>query len=76
MLPQPPIREGMPIDFSAWLAQLQFHVTIRSMSGATANRPTVGVEVGVAYYDTTLNKPVFASAINPIVWRDATGAIV
>ena len=41
--------------------------------GTTANRPTVGISVGLMYFDTTLQKPVWWSGS---VWKDATGTTV
>lgn len=72
----PPIVSEMKSELTAWFAALHFVVNGITQSGATATRPTRGVFVGMQFYDTTLNKPVFASAINPIVWRDAAGVIV
>ena len=40
--------------------------------GATYKRPTL-TEIGVPYYDTTLNKPIWWNGNN---WIDATGATV
>lgn len=45
-------------------------------SGTTAARPADGVIVGSMYLDTTLNKPVWVKSLGPIVWIDATGAVV
>ena len=45
-------------------------------SGTTANRPTTQVWVGRFYFDTTLNKPVWVKSVTPVVWVDATGAVV
>lgn len=45
-------------------------------SGTTANRPIKGLWIGRQFYDLTLNQPVYVSAVNPPVWRDASGAIV
>lgn len=46
-----------------------------TLQGATANRPTL-VFVGMEYYDTTLGKPIWCHQQSPIVWHDATGAVV
>lgn len=45
-------------------------------SGTTAQRPTSQLWIGRQYYDTTLNKPVYVSAVRPAVWRDASSAVV
>lgn len=54
-----------------------WHQTITSMrqSGTTAQRPTAGLWIGRRFYDTTLNKPIYFSAL-PDVWRDSQGTIV
>lgn len=44
--------------------------------GPTSDRPTVGLNIGRRYYDTTLNKPVYLSQAKPTVWRDSAGVIV
>ena len=52
------------------------YINWNSQSGITALRPVEHVYIGLQYYDTTLNKPVYVSSINPIVWRDSQGVIV
>lgn len=42
-------------------------------SGTTAQRPTTGKFVGMEYYDTSLNKPVYW---NGTAWKDAMGTTV
>ena len=45
-------------------------------AGTTAERPTANwFRTGTQYFDTTLNKPIYADNANN-VWRDSTGAIV
>lgn len=45
-------------------------------SGPTASRPTSGLWVGQTYFDTTLNRPVWISAVSPaVVWRTADGVV-
>lgn len=43
------------------------------LSGITANRPTVGLVVGLYYFDTTLGIPIWWDGEN---WVDATGTTV
>ena len=43
------------------------------LSGPTADRPTAGLVIGLFYFDTTLNKPIWWKGT---VWVDATGATV
>ena len=59
-----------------WFSRVNAIIVTNQQSGPTADRPTSQVWIGRQFYDTTLNKPVFVSAVNPIVWRDAAGAIV
>jgi hypothetical protein len=51
-------------------------VSVAQQSGPTTARPTSQVWIGRQFYDTTLHKPVYVSAVKPIVWRDAAGTIV
>lgn len=73
---QPPNLADLPQELKTWLASVFLALTETKASGTTASRPVNGVTVGQRYFDTTLNKPIWCSAIGPIVWRDATGAIV
>ncbi len=43
-----------------------------NLNGTTANRPPSSV-IGQHYFDTTINKPIWADGNN---WRDATSSIV
>jgi hypothetical protein len=62
--------------WQAWFSRIHGIVVTGQQAGPTASRPTAQVWIGRQYYDTTLNKPVFVSAVKPIVWRDAAGTIV
>lgn len=42
-----------------------------TMSGTTANRPTVGLWTGRMFFDLTLGKPIWFKTVG---WVDATGA--
>jgi hypothetical protein len=46
--------------------------------GATASRPadTTVMYVGMQYFDTTLNKPIWLKTVSPVAWVDATGTAV
>ncbi len=48
----------------------------KPLHGATASRPTTGVDIGDSYFDDTLGYPIFAASIDPIVWHDAAGNVV
>lgn len=58
-----------------WFMQVYTICFANQESGITANRPTKNVWLGRRYYDITLNKPVYVSAVSPIVWRDSAGAL-
>jgi hypothetical protein len=42
-------------------------------SGTTANRPTLLLQIGQMYYDTTLGIPIW---YNGTVWKNASGTTV
>ena len=62
--------------WQAWFSRIHSIAVTGQQSGTTANRPTSQVWIGRQYYDTTLNKPVYVSAVKPVVWRDAAGTVV
>lgn len=66
----------MSASWLQWVSRTHAIVITGQQSGTTANRPTTQVWIGRQFYDTTLNKPIFVSAVKPIVWRDAAGTIV
>ena len=45
-------------------------------SGVTAKRPVDQVWIGRQFFDTSLGKPVYVKSVKPIVWVDASGAVV
>ena len=62
--------------WSQWLSWAHVSLSSIRQSGPTSERPTSVLWIGRQYFDTTLNKPVYLSAVNPNVWRDASGAPV
>lgn len=72
----PPYSDKIEPPLFTWFTQVYTICFSLQQSGITANRPIKSLWVGRRYYDTTLNKPVYLSAINPTVWRDAAAAIV
>ena len=46
---------------------------ITPASGTTANRPTLQLQIGQIYYDTTLQIPIW---YNGTVWKNASGTAV
>lgn len=60
-----------------WLTQLFFFVGPLGGSGTTANRPTKGLYVGLAYFDTTLGFMVYVKTVaSPAVWVRYDGTVV
>lgn len=59
-----------------WFTQVYIICFAIQESGTTAQRPTKNLWLGRRYYDTTINKPVYVSAVLPTVFRDAAGVIV
>lgn len=66
---------AMP-PWQMWFSRVNTIVATGQQSGPTSARPTTQVWIGRQFYDTTISKPVFVSSVKPIVWRDATGAVV
>lgn len=66
--------------YQAFLASIHTWLGPVGLSGTTAQRPVNTpqnmVYIGQMYFDTTLNKPIWAKKLNPTVWADATGATV
>lgn len=59
-----------------WFTQVYVICFAIQESGITAKRPTKNLWLGRRYYDSTLNKPVYVSSVNPVVWRDSAAVIV
>jgi len=68
-IPPPPTRipfteqEGLPIEWSNWMAKVEEILNHTQATGATANRPAVAPYVGYPFFDTTLGKPIWAKTI-------------
>lgn len=75
-----PIADAQGFVAMPWLQTFQrWHAVVLALqqSGVTAQRPTSVLWIGRRFYDTTLNKPVWVSAVKPaVVWRDAAGGVV
>lgn len=46
---------------------------IKPQAGTTANRPTLQLQIGQTYFDTTLGIPIW---YNGTVWKNASGSTV
>ena len=64
-------------QWRSWLTALYNLVLPLGGNGTTAQRPVLGLYVGLQYFDTTLGKPIFVKTVaTPAVWVDATGGVV
>lgn len=67
-------------DWAAFFAGVQQTTFNVSRSGPTASRPTStlnGRYIGMPYFDSTLQKPIFLVSTTPAdIWKDASGAVV
>ena len=68
--------KGFLRPWLSWISWVHDFVYAGRQSGSTADRPTSGLWIGRCYFDTTLNRPVYASAVRPTVWRNADGVVV
>jgi hypothetical protein len=67
---------NVTIAWDQWFSRVQGIVSSVQQSGTTAERPTSNLWIGRRFYDTTLNLPVYVSAVRPTVWRNAAGVVV
>ena len=60
-------QEGQKLSptYLSWFNSIWVWLGPQGKSGATAARPTKGLWVGLAYYDTTLGLPVFVHQVSP-----------
>lgn len=59
-----------------WLQQVQATVSWNfNAAQTTATRPNNAV-IGQHLFDTSLGKPIWCKSVAPIVWVDASGAVV
>lgn len=66
----------MTVPWGAWFQRIHDICIAGQQSGATADRPTSLPWIGRGFFDTTLGKPIWIKSVRPIVWVDATGAVV
>jgi len=60
-----------------WVNGIQQWLGPQGGFGTTGSRPTKGLYVGLAFYDTTLGYPVFVHQVSPtIIWHNGEGAVV
>lgn len=69
-------KEGNSSLWIFWLTLLGVTVNNASGAGPTAQRPVTAPYIGFQYWDDTLQRPIWASTITPIVWKDAAGVVI
>jgi hypothetical protein len=60
-------------EWIEFFSDAYFAIAGLQQSGTTANRPTKRLYVGLPYFDTTLNRPIFYTGTN---WIRADGVVV
>lgn len=76
----PPIRvpftdsNGLPGPWQAWISVLEQLFNELQGTGTTAQRPVPAPFIGYMYYDTTINKPIWAKTTTTWVYADGTAA--
>ena len=74
MISAPPVQTGVDQDgalkkpWADWFLEV-FRNSKYKGSGATSERPLNGLSIGDWFFDTTLSRPVFVTAV-PVVWTD------
>lgn len=65
--------EGHPPMWIQWFSQLALLFNDSQATGATAQRPLRAPFIGFPYFDTTLNRPIWAKTVTPATWVFADG---
>lgn len=60
--------------WTKWFSALVLAFNRQMGSGSTALRPNPAPFVGFMYFDTTLNRPVWAKTLTQYVFHDGTNA--
>ena len=67
----------MLLAWITWFSSVKQILTAMTLSGPTEGRPTAFLWIGRAYWDETLQKPVYLASVGETnVWKDSTGAAV
>jgi hypothetical protein len=69
---------NMSQDWSRWFTRVWNFASSIGSSGATINRPTTGLYIGLQFFDTTLGYPIWVSSVTAGVatWVNGSGASV
>lgn len=57
-----------------WFWQLVNAFNVLMATGTTAERPNPAPFIGFMYFDTTINKPIWAKTLTQYVFADGTNA--
>jgi len=76
---RPPLESSpiMPV-WANWFTSAWRLLNTIEASGPTSKRPVSNLFIGMTYFDTTLNKPIWLKSFSAgvSVWIDATGTSV
>lgn len=71
----PPIGEDVKgAAWQRWFWQLVGAFNVLTATGTTVQRPNPAPFVGFMYFDTTLNRPIWAKTLTQYVYADGTNA--
>lgn len=69
--------DGQPTrSWNSFFTKVRNWITADSQYGTTAQRPTIGLQPGNKYFDSTLGFPVYVKSVNPVVWVRYDGTVV
>ena len=60
--------------WTQWISMLEQLFNKLQGTGTTAQRPNPSPFIGFMYYDTTINKPIWAKTVTTWVYSDGTAA--
>ena len=66
--------EGHATAWKQWFSELRQILNTAQATGTTLQRPAVAPWVGFPYFDTTLNRPIWAKTQTPATWVFADGS--
>lgn len=66
---------NLTVAWGQWIQRTQNIVRTLNTSGPTTQRPVDLLYIGIFFFDTTINKPIWLRSINPNVWVDGAGIV-
>lgn len=67
-------QEGLPAEWTLFFTKLEELFNELLQTGTTAQRPAKSPFIGFMYFDTTLNRPIWARTSTTWVYSDGTAA--